>query len=97
MPALQGGVKFALEEAPTRLSFLVGLGRLAPCLKQVKHLRCFTALAYIVTVRGAISFSSVPVPLPQAGSPQHLLMVLVLAAVQASSWAPGLGGFICGL
>ncbi len=34
-PALQGGVKFALEEAPTRLSFLVGLGRLAPCLKQV--------------------------------------------------------------
>lgn len=28
-------MKFALEEAPTRLSFLVGLGRLAPCLKQV--------------------------------------------------------------
>ena len=35
MPAVQGGVKFALEEAPARLSFLVGLGRLAPCLKQV--------------------------------------------------------------
>ena len=58
MPALQGGVKFALEEAPTRLSFLVGLGRLAPCLKQVCNSEFASALAYLVTVGGAVSLSS---------------------------------------
>ena len=62
VPALQGGVKFALEEAPSRLSFLVGLGRLAPCLKQVNTANQCAGLR--LTVRDATSLSNVPGNMP---------------------------------
>ena len=87
VPFLQGGVKFALEEAPSRLSFLVGLGRLAPCLKQVNTAN--QCAGSRLTVRDAMSLSSVPGTMPQAGSPQHRLQGVAAGSCASIRFGPG--------